>query len=334
LLDPTAASILNPEAGGEITSMDHGPIGVIAGGDSPERAVSLMTGERVTQALHDLGHAATLLKIEHLDDLVSAVRGMATVFNCLHGGAGEDGTVQLLFEVLGIAYPGSGPQASALCMDKARSKDVLSRRGIPVPRSVLYSGGPVSPFCERTVSEVGLPLVLKPTNQGSSVGVRIVEAAEALPAAITEGFEAYGPFLVEAYIPGRELTAGILQIDGVEQALPIVEMRPKNRFAHYDYEAKYTDGMTEFLVPAPLDESATKRVQEVALAAHRALGCSGFSRIDLRLHADGTPYVLEANTLPGMPPTSDLPRAAAAAGIRFNDLVALMLETATPKEAT
>jgi len=313
--------------------MDHGPIGVIAGGDSPERTVSLMTGEQVARALQDLGHPATLITIDGLDDLVGALRGVKTVFNCLHGGAGEDGTVQLLFEVLGIAYPGSGPQASALCMDKPRTKDVLTRRGIPVPPGALYTGEPVAAFCQTALSQLSLPLVLKPSNQGSSVGVTIIDAENGLPDAIAAGFSAYGPLLVEAYIPGRELTAGILQVNGAEQALPLVEMRPKNRFAHYDYEAKYTDGLTEFLVPAPLDEAATQRVQEVALATHRALRCSGFSRIDLRLHDNGTPYVLEANTLPGMTPMSDLPRAAAAVGISFNQLVALMLETAIPKEA-
>jgi len=313
--------------------MDHGPIGVIAGGDSPERAVSLMTGEQVAQALGELGHRATLVRIDGLDDLVGALRGVRTAFNCLHGGPGEDGTVQLLFDVLGVAYPGSGPQASALCMDKPRAKDVLSRRGIPVPPGTLYAGQPIAPFCEKAASEFGLPLVLKPSNQGSSVGVQIIDAVDDLPAAMEKGYETYGALLVEAYIPGRELTAGILQIDGIEQALPLVEMRPKNRFAHYDYEAKYTEGVTEFLVPAPLPETTTRHVQEVALAAHRALGCSGFSRIDLRLHTDGTPYVLEANTLPGMTKMSDLPRAAAAIDIPFKRLVALMLESAIRKEA-
>ncbi len=313
--------------------MDYGPIGVLAGGDSPERAVSLMSGEQVTRALCGLGYSATLITIDGLDGLVGALSGVKTAFNCLHGGAGEDGTVQLLLEVLGLPYPGSGPRASALCMDKPRAKEVLTRRGIPVPPGTVYNGGAITPFCEQALSDYGLPLVLKPCNQGSSVGVRIADHTNDLADTLSEGFARFGPLLVEAYIPGRELTAGILRIEGIEQALPLVEMRPKTRFSHYNYEAKYTNGLTEFLVPAPLDEAATRRAQEVSLAAHRALGCSGFSRIDLRLGEDGTPYVLEANTLPGMTPMSDLPRAAAAVGISFNQLVALMLETATPKEA-
>lgn len=303
-----------------------GTIGVIAGGDSPERAVSLVSGEQVYTALMQLGAQARIVRINNLDDLVPGLRGIDVVFNCLHGGSGEDGTVQLLLEVLGIPCAGSGSLASALSMDKPRSKTVLAARGVVVPRWQVYQKGSLEEFLETACGTLGLPLVLKPWDQGSSVGVQIVDKDSEIVAAASQTLSQFGSLFVEEYIRGRELTAGILLINGEERALPLVEMRPKNRY--YDYEAKYTKGMTEFLVPAPLPTKTTQQVQKAALAAHRILGCHGFSRVDLRLGDDDTPYVLEVNTLPGMTPTSDLPQAAAADGIDFPRLVEAMLQTA------
>jgi len=299
---------------------------VIAGGDSPERAVSLVSGEQVHAALETLGAQVEMVRIDTLDDLVLGLRDIDVVFNCLHGGRGEDGTVQLLLEVLGIPYAGSGPLASALAMDKPRSKAVLASRGVVVPRWQVYQKGSLEEFLETARATLEMPLVLKPWGEGSSVGVRIIDEESQLAQAASATLSQFGSLFVEEYIRGRELTAGILLIDGEERALPLVEMRPKNRY--YDYEAKYTEGMTEFLVPAPLPAQTTHRAQEAALAAHRILGCRGFSRVDLLLRDDGTPYVLEVNTLPGMTPTSDLPQAAAADGIDFPQLVEAMLMTA------
>jgi len=303
-----------------------GVIGVIAGGDSPERAVSLVSGGQVHAALEKLGAQARIIRINNLDDLVPGLRGIDVIFNCLHGGSGEDGTVQLLFEVLGIPYAGSGPLASALSMDKPRSKTALAAKGVVVPRWQVYQKGSLEEFLETACGTLGLPLVLKPWDQGSSVGVQIIDEDSELVAAASATLSQFGSLFVEEYIRGRELTAGILLIDGEERALPLVEMRPKNRY--FDYEAKYTKGMTEFLVPAPLPAKTTQQVQKAALSAHRILGCRGFSRVDLRLRDDGVPYVLEVNTLPGMTPTSDLPQAAAADGIGFPRLVEAMLQTA------
>lgn len=299
---------------------------MIAGGDSPERAVSLVSGEQVHAALETLGAQVEMVRIDTLDDLVLGLRDIDVVFNCLHGGRGEDGTVQLLLEVLGIPYAGSGPLASALAMDKPRSKAVLASRGVVVPRWQVYQKGSLEEFLETARATLEMPLVLKPWGEGSSVGVRIIDEESQLAQAASATLSQFGSLFVEEYIRGRELTAGILLIDGEERALPLVEMRPKNRY--YDYEAKYTEGMTEFLVPAPLPAQTTHRAQEAALAAHRILGCRGFSRVDLLLRDDGTPYVLEVNTLPGMTPTSDLPQAAAADGIDFPQLVEAMLMTA------
>ena len=301
-------------------------IGVISGGDSPEREVSLISGREVYKALKTLNHKVVAIEITSLDDLVPKLRNVDLAFNCLHGGSGEDGTVQLLFEVMNILYPGSGPQASALCMDKLQSKAALKASGVLVPKAIPYGGEDRGAFTQIVIETLGLPIVLKPQYLGSSIGVRIVDTVENMEAALPPLVSEVQSFFAEEYIPGRELTAGIITDNGKDRALPVVEMRPKERF--FDYEAKYTNGMTEFLVPAPLDEQSTLQIQEASLSACRILGCRGFSRVDLRLREDGVPFILEVNTLPGMTPVSDLPRAAAAEGISFPELVEMMLKTA------
>ena len=306
-------------------------VAVLCGGDSPEREVSLASGRRVAAALEGLGYRVVRGEIEDLNGIVPFLHGVDVAFNLLHGEKGEDGTVQLLLEAMEIPYPGSGPLASSLAMDKPRAREVFIGKGLPVPEGMPYTGEGISEFCSRAVAVLGLPLVLKPGNQGSSVGVEIVHKADRLTAAAAEILDRFGSLLVERYIPGRDLTVGILEQDGSPVALPIVETRPKREF--YDYTAKYTPGMTEFLVPAPLPPVVTTRVQEEAVAAHRALGCRGFSRVDFRLgNEDEIPYVLEVNTLPGMTELSDLPMAAAAAGISFPELVEYMLQSAFETE--
>jgi D-alanine-D-alanine ligase len=168
--------------------------------------------------------------------------------------------------------------------------------------------------------------VVKPVDGGSSVGVEIVERQDELRQALRRVLAGFGAGIVEAYIPGQELTVGILVRDGVAAPLPVIEIRPRRRF--FDYDAKYVPGEADFLVPAPLEEAMASRVQDAALRAHHALGCAGYSRVDLRLHEDGTPFVLEVNALPGMTPASDLPRAAQASGLAFDALVETMLATA------
>ncbi|MCK4356198.1 D-alanine--D-alanine ligase, partial [Candidatus Bipolaricaulota bacterium] len=292
---------------------------------------SFISGEHVSAALNQRGYDTVLIEIDNLDDLVPSLAGVDIAFNCLHGGSGENGTVQLLLDVLDLPYPGSGPQASALCMDKPRAKETLSRQGIPIPRGTIYKGEDVEALCAATLVDYELPLVCKPCNQGSSLGVRIVECEPDLVKAGSEILSKFGSLLIEEYIPGRELTAGILLLHGKDRVLPLVEVEPKSGF--FDYTAKYSEGMSEFLVPAPLDRETTHLVQEVSLAAHKALSCSGFSRVDLRLDEEGRPFVLEVNTLPGMTPMSDLPRAAAAARITFPGLVEIMLETALQRRS-
>jgi len=302
-------------------------IGVLAGGDSPEREVSLVSGEHVLAALRETGHDAVLLSIQTADDIVSALSGIDTVFNVLHGGAGEDGTIALLLDVLGVSYPGSRPQACARAMDKARAKEIMKRKGVPVPSGGVYQNNQeITAFCEEALTQYGLPLVIKPCGQGSSIGVHIVADTDDLIETAREVQAQFGPFLIEKYIPGRELTAGILRTEDGDEVLPLVEILPKKAF--FNYSAKYDGGMAEFVVPAKIDRAISGTIGEVSLAAHRAIGCFGYSRVDIRLAPDGMPYVLEVNTNPGMTPMSDLPRAAAAAGIDFPSLVQMMLETA------
>jgi D-alanine-D-alanine ligase len=301
-------------------------IGVLSGGESPEREVSRQSGRNVHAALQRRGHDAALIDLGHLDGLVESIAEVDTVFNCLHGGAGENGTVQLLLDLLRIPYTGSGARSAFLAMDKLRSRARFAAAGLAVAPGLEWHGQDLDRFGEAVLGEIGLPAVVKPVDAGSSVGVTIVNHRDELHSALRQVVDGFGAGIVEAHIPGRELTVGILERDGVDAPLPIIEIRSRRRF--FDYDAKYVAGQAEFLVPAPLEDAITSRVQDVALRAHHALGCSGYSRVDLRLHEDGTPFVLEVNALPGMTPASDLPRAAEAAGLGFDALVETMLATA------
>lgn len=300
-------------------------VGVIAGGESPEREVSLASGACVHRALCQTGRPVTLLALDSLDDLVGALAGIDVVFNCLHGGAGENGTLQLLLDLLGVDYAGSGAQAAFRAMDKVRARALFEQDGLHVPPGLAWTGKDLRGFRDRVLAELGVPVVVKPIDAGSSIGVHVVDRPEDLEGALVEVTTTLGSALVERHIEGRELTVGVLRIDGQERSLPVVEIHPRHGF--FDYRAKYEPGAAEFLVPAPLGESVTSAVQEAGLRAHRALGCRGYSRVDLRLASDGTPFVLEVNASPGMTENSDLPRAAAAAGYSFSQLVSMMLDT-------
>jgi D-alanine--D-alanine ligase len=312
------------------TARDRRKIAVLSGGDSPERAVSLVSGDSVHAALVKLGYNADLVRIDTLNDLVPRLAGIDVVFSCLHGGSGENGTVQLLLDVMGIRYAGSGALASFRAMDKGETKAILVQRRVPTPAGFAHTKQDLARFLADVRGALVFPLVAKPTNSGSTLGVHVVRDEHELEHAARSILDEHKTLLVESFIEGRELTIGILRIDGRHVALPIVEVRSPGGF--FDYAAKYTDGIAEFLTPAPLDAATTEAVQSAALRAHEALGCYGFSRVDVRLSTDGTPYVLEANSLPGMTPMSDLPRSALAAGISYEDLVVRMLATADKEE--
>lgn len=294
-------------------------VAVLMGGHSAERDVSLVSGAACAKALRENGYQVT--EIDVGDDvaarLVAAKPDVA--FNALHGQWGEDGCIQGLLELLRIPYTHSGVMSSAMAMDKPMAKQIFEAAGLQCAHGVIATR-------EQMIAgdPIARPYVAKPSNEGSSVGVKILFKDDGF--AFTKENWPYGDaVLVETYIPGREITAAVL--DG--KALGVTEIRPLDGF--YDYENKYTDGKTEHLCPAPLSDDLTKEVMRQAELAHKVLKCRGLSRTDFRLdESDGTPklYVLELNTQPGMTPLSLSPEIAAYAGISFNDLVRLLVEDA------
>jgi D-alanine-D-alanine ligase len=300
-------------------------VAVLCGGNSAEREISQRSGRNVFAALKRKGWDVDLLEIESFDGLPQRLKPYSAVFNILHGGVGEDGTVQLLLELMGKAYVGSGPLASALAMDKVEAKKAFQGKNLPTPPWALYQGGDVQGFLAQA-KELGFPLVLKPRREGSSVGVRIIRDEAELWENIQEMIKEFPEFFAEKYVPGREITAAILDQGEGPKVLPLVELRPKRAF--FDWVAKYTPGECEILCPAPLAPEEEKRAKDVALEAYLLLGCRDFARVDMRLDGSGVPYLLEVNTLPGMTELSLFPRAAAAAGIPYDDLVDLLLRRA------
>lgn len=300
-------------------------VAVLCGGPSAEREVSLRSGKGVHAALLRKGWDADLVAIDDLNGLPKLLSPYALVFNILHGGPGEDGTVQLLLDLMGKPYVGSGPLASALAMDKLESHRLFQGKGLPVPEWVHVSRGELSPLMAR-VESLGFPVVLKPRKEGSSIGVRLARDPTELAEAAPELLSQFGELLVERYIPGKEVTVAVLEREDEVLVLPVVELRPRHGL--FDWTAKYTPGECEFLCPADLPPETALRAGEVAKEAHLLLGCRDFSRADLRISPSGIPYILEVNTLPGMTEMSTFPRAAQAAGIPYDDLVDLLLRRA------
>jgi D-alanine-D-alanine ligase len=301
-----------------------------------ERDVSIITGRRVAHALERLGHEVHSLDVEEstTERLMEIEPDVA--FICLHGVGGEDGTVQALLETLGIPYTGSGPLSSIRCMDKDYAKRALRAAGIPTPpfrtflRRAMHEMGAaaaLSPAAEA----IGYPLVVKPAREGSGLGLTRVEEPEALLEAVYEAFGYDGKILLERWVTGTEITAPILEPAGSEpRVLNLVEVRPRG--GSYDFEAKYTPGATDFAIPAEIPEEAAVYAEETALKSYRTLACYGFARVDMVLE-DGTPWVLDAKTIPGFTETSTLPLAAEAAGISFERLVETILDATLQTEA-
>lgn len=297
-------------------------IGVLMGGMSAEREVSLKSGKAIADSLARLGYRQ--IPIDVNAEVASVLRreGIDTAFIALHGRYGEDGAIQGLLEVMRIPYTGSGILASALGMDKVASHNAFLSHGIPVPPFFVLTEKEAARFRPAQLP-FGFPMVVKPVSEGSSVGVAIVSEAGEIDAALKEAFK-YGPrILIEKYIAGMEVQVGILG----SEALGAIEIRPKTKF--YDYTAKYVAGMSEHFFPAPLPSKIYQEVLDRGLLAHRVLGCSGYSRVDLLVDREShNAYVLEANTLPGMTETSLLPEIARGVGIDFDTLVERILETA------
>lgn len=307
-------------------------IAVLCGGLSSEREVSLRSGNNCLAALKRLGYENAEL-IDVGKDLSEQLKkhGSEYAFMALHGKYGEDGAVQGMLELLSIPYTGSGVLASAVAMSKPLTKNLLSANNIPFAPTIVIS----EREREKIDSIVGavdwLPAMVKPLNEGSSVGVVKVEAKSDIKTKVVETLDQYGGVLLEKYIKGQEITVGVLEESPENRngkdiwALPILELRPKSKAGFYDYEAKYTKGMTEFILPAELSPELTKKCQEFAVQTFRALHCSGYARVDMMVGEDGQPYVLEVNTLPGMTDTSDLPAMAQECGMGYDQLVERIL---------
>lgn len=332
-------------------------IAVLFGGTSSERDVSIASGAQVYRALRDAGHEViavdtargALAPAEEQKLLASGVapvppseeelaalrrssptaiaetaemRGVDVIFLALHGGTGEDGTIQALLDLFGLPYTGSGMRGSANAMDKDVAKRLLRVAGVPTADWLM---APVD--TETVTRELGYPVVVKPSKQGSSVGLTIVKRPEELQPAIVQAFHHDDEVMLERFVPGRELTVGIL----ADRALAVGEIIPKGEV--FDYESKYQAGGATEIFPADLTEEQTRRVQELGLAAHRALKLDDYSRVDFRLDPAGDLWCLEVNTLPGMTAASLLPKSAAAVGISFAELCAEICRLAIERRA-
>ena len=297
-------------------------IGVLMGGQSAEREVSLRSGKAIYNALKGLGYDVVAIDVGH--DFLNVLKRVKIeiAFIALHGGYGENGSIQGLLEVLGIPYTGSGVLASALAMDKEASKKIFLYHKIPVPPFAVRSHqSSVISHQSKTIN-FPLPWVVKPATEGSSVGVSIVREDRKVRPALKKAFSLSNRVIIEKYIHGKEVHIGILN----GRVLGGVEVRPSLEF--YNYEAKYTAGMTEYILPPEIKSGVYKRAKEVALNAHIALGCVGATRVDLKINTKGDPYVFEVNSIPGMTETSLLPKIAKQSGMDFPDMIEEILRGA------
>ncbi|HEX7387445.1 MAG TPA: D-alanine--D-alanine ligase [Castellaniella sp.] len=303
-----------------------GRVGVLYGGRSAEREVSLMSGTGVCKALRDEGVDAHLFDtgLHSLAEL--ADQGFERVFIALHGRYGEDGTIQGALELLNVPYTGSGPLASSLAMDKIATKRLWLQHGLPTPGFTTLACDADSKGVE---AELGLPLIIKPPHEGSTLGVTRVDHAEQLPEALALACRFDEQALAEQFIQGRELTVAILGAGAQAHALPVIEIVAPQ--GNYDYEHKYVSNDTQYLCPAPLEPGLAQRVQSLSEQAYRALGCEGWGRADLMLDGEDRPWLLEMNTSPGMTGHSLVPMGAKAAGMSYGRLCIEILATARCK---
>ncbi len=306
-------------------------IAVLSGGLSNEREVSLRSGRNVFRALIEQGYKDVTL-IDVNSDIASVLKEIKPqyVINVLHGRYGEDGCIQGILEFLNIPYSGCGVKSSAICMDKIMTKKVLKSENLPLIKSVNVT----KDNYRQKVKELNFPIIIKPACEGSSIGMTKVDSIDKLNEAMEIALKCDNEILIEEYYQGTSATVGVLEREkenGETEtfATPILSFKTKTDW--YDYEAKYTKGMTEFILPAKFDEDLTKKIQELAIAAHKACSCRGVSRVDFLIY-NNIPYILEINTNPGMTDVSDLPAQANAMGISYNELVEIILKTADLKK--
>lgn len=305
-----------------------GRIGILMGGPSSEREISLKSGRAVYDALSKLGISALEIdiKTDDVEEAKSLIKSSAIdcAFIALHGRFGEDGQIQQILENLNIVYTGSDAFASRIAMDKAISREFFVINGLDAPFYKVIEGPDFNNNFD-WLADFKFPIVIKPAGQGSSVGLSIVDNKQLVGKAVSLAFSFDEKIIIEEYLSGREVTVGILD----EKPLPVIEIIPKNRF--FDYQAKYQPGMSDYIVPAKMEEKITALLQEKALLAHKILGCFGCSRVDIILKPDNTAVILEVNTIPGLTQTSLLPKAAKIIGIDFARLCIKLIELAYEK---
>lgn len=304
-------------------------IAVLCGGLSNEREVSLRSGRNVFKALIELGYKdVTMIDVDRNIASVLKEAKIEYAINVLHGRYGEDGCIQGVLEFLNIKYSGCNLKSSSICMDKIMTKKVLSTVDIPLIKSVNVN----KDNYKQEVKKLNYPIMIKPANEGSSIGMTKVDSFDKLDEAMVEALKCDDEILIEEYLQGESATVGVLEReqDGKIEtfATPILGFKTKTDW--YDYEAKYTKGLTEFILPADFSEDLTKKIKELAILAHKTCACRGVSRVDFLVH-NNIPYILEINTNPGMTDTSDLPAQANEMGIDYNELVDIILKSADLK---
>ncbi|MDY4386555.1 D-alanine--D-alanine ligase [Pectobacterium aroidearum] len=301
-------------------------VAVLLGGTSAEREVSLLSGQAVLAGLKEAGINAHAVDTRDVSVTTLKEEGFTKIFIALHGRGGEDGTLQGVLEFLGLPYTGSGVMASALTMDKLRTKQLWQAVGLPVSPYVALDRRQYSEMAANallaTFTHLGLPLIVKPSREGSSVGMSKVNTLSELPAALEEAFRHDDDILVEKWLSGPEYTVAILG----DEVLPSIRIQPAGTF--YDYEAKYLSDDTQYFCPSGLPDEKEQELAGLAMAAYRAVGCSGWGRVDFMLDSDGAFYLLEVNTSPGMTSHSLVPMAARQRGLTFSQLVVKILELA------
>ena len=301
-------------------------IAVLLGGSSAERDVSLQSGQAVLAGLKEAGIDAVAFDSRQRPVTELKLSGFDKVFIALHGRGGEDGTVQGLLEIMQLPYTGSGVMASAISMDKMRTKLLWQGAGLPVARGVALRRAdfsvPLKPSQQASIAALGLPLIVKPNREGSSVGMSKVDRIDALPVALELAFEHDNEVLIEKWLSGPEYTVAILG----NRVLPAISIHPAENF--YDYNAKYLSDQTKYVCPADLSEQQNQALQALVLQAWNVLGCSGWGRVDVMQDSDGQFYLLEVNTSPGMTSHSLVPMAARQAGMTFSELVVRILALA------
>ena len=288
-------------------------IGVLMGGNSSEREVSLSSGKAIVNACKKLKHEVKEFDPkEDFDSLSVEIKKVDLVFNALHGGDGENGVISSKLDSLGVKYTGSEEQSSAICINKDKSKKNVKKEGYYTPNWVILKKDDSK---TPDISNLTFPLVVKPNSEGSTIGLSIIQDESKLIDAIKLARIYDDNVLIETFIAGREITVGVI----AEESYPIVEIIPTHEF--YDYECKYTKGMTNYICPAKIDKKLSKKIKKIGLDIHQLLKCRHYSRVDFRLDENNIPWFLELNTHPGMTETSLLPKSAAAAGIDFNSLI-------------